>query len=253
MPFFYKFDRKNKMPTKLFLCNPFILSKAFIEMDISNRVFIHNLPYEYTSDDLRRLFEQFGPMESCDVIPMTNSRGEKISRGIGFITFKTRQSYLKCLGHNEKLIVNTRKIGISSALPHNSSESKGSKEKNDGNHNSDAITYNSNIDSVQYHSTKPKGYNKKMKASKFNEANDTLFVSNIPMGIADYQLRRLFLKYKPYELKICEIKNADVQYAFIRIKNQEFLEKALVEMNCYELNNHTLYVSLADTAFSATT
>jgi heterogeneous nuclear ribonucleoprotein A1/A3 len=52
----------------------------------TTRLFVGRLPFQVTVDDLRRYFEQFGPVVDC-YIPL--NFGTKQPRGIGFITFES--------------------------------------------------------------------------------------------------------------------------------------------------------------------
>src|SRR5687768_6346320 len=56
---------------------------------MTNKVYVGNLPYSYTNEDLSKLFQPFGPVRSAEVI-MDRETGR--SRGFGFVEMETPQA-----------------------------------------------------------------------------------------------------------------------------------------------------------------
>jgi RNA recognition motif-containing protein len=56
---------------------------------MTNKVYVGNLPYSYTNEDLSKLFQLFGPVRSAEVI-MDRETGR--SRGFGFVEMETPQA-----------------------------------------------------------------------------------------------------------------------------------------------------------------
>lgn len=173
-----------------------------------NRVFIRNLPYEITEKELLDEFKQFG--EIFDPVLIKD-------RGIAFLSFQDENSYQKCLNMNNNLKIQGRQIGICVALPSQS------EENNNNNYSSDYIDSRNDFDDY-----------------------DTIFVGNIVNNVEDYQVREAFMKYQPYEVKMCDGEDHKIQYALIRILKPELIEKAIREMNGYNLNGSKISVSIAE-------
>ena len=55
---------------------------------MANKVYVGNLPFNYTSQDLEKLFGTYGPVRSAEVI-MDRVTGR--SRGFGFVEMETSQ------------------------------------------------------------------------------------------------------------------------------------------------------------------
>lgn len=49
------------------------------------RVYVGNVPYEFSAEDVRKIFEVFGPVISCQLIPSQEKAGTH--RGYGFVEF----------------------------------------------------------------------------------------------------------------------------------------------------------------------
>ena len=56
---------------------------------MGKKLYIGNLPYSATEDELRELFEQHGPVESVDVI---TDRATGRSRGFAFVEMEAAQA-----------------------------------------------------------------------------------------------------------------------------------------------------------------
>ena len=174
------------------------------------RVFIRNLPYEITENELLDEFKQFGKISDPALIK---------DRGIAFLTFQDENSYQKCLNMNNNLKIQGRQIGICVALP---SQSEDNNNNND-NYSSDYMDSKNDFDNY-----------------------DTFFVGNIVNNVEDYQVRDAFMKYQPYEVKMCDGEDHKIQYALIRILKPELVEKAIREMNGYNLKGSKISVSIAE-------
>lgn len=56
---------------------------------MNRKLYVGNLPYAYTSDELREIFEPHGPVESATVII---DRKSGRSRGFGFVEYESEDS-----------------------------------------------------------------------------------------------------------------------------------------------------------------
>ena len=92
--------------------------------EAGNRIYVNNLPYQFSSEEFEEAFKCFGPVKTCTVIVQDNGHGETISRGIGFLTFETKEGYYKCLNSKEPVIVKGRPLIINPAKPEGEWEEK---------------------------------------------------------------------------------------------------------------------------------
>lgn len=56
---------------------------------MNRKLYVGNLPYAYTSDELREVFEPHGPVQSATVII---DRKSGRSRGFGFVEYESEES-----------------------------------------------------------------------------------------------------------------------------------------------------------------
>jgi cold-inducible RNA-binding protein len=56
---------------------------------MNRKLYVGNLPYAYTSDELREMFEPHGPVQSATVII---DRKSGRSRGFGFVEYESEES-----------------------------------------------------------------------------------------------------------------------------------------------------------------
>ena len=56
---------------------------------MNRKLYVGNLPYAYTSDELREVFEPHGPVQSATVII---DRKSGHSRGFGFVEYESEES-----------------------------------------------------------------------------------------------------------------------------------------------------------------
>ena len=69
---------------------------------MAHKLYVGNLPYQFTSQDLREAFASFGPVRSADVM-IDRMTGR--SRGFGFVEFESAEAMQAAIsGMNEKEI-----------------------------------------------------------------------------------------------------------------------------------------------------
>ncbi len=89
---------------------------------MSAKLFVGNLPHDTTSDELRNLFSEVGPVESCNVI-MDRETGR--SKGFGFVemnSIETADAAKEKLNGQE---VNGRALTVKDAKPRSESHNSG--------------------------------------------------------------------------------------------------------------------------------
>ncbi|OHT01792.1 RNA-binding protein [Tritrichomonas foetus] len=87
----------------------------------SQTIFIANLPYSVDGKALADAFEKFGEIVQSRVIS-TFYRGKKVSRGFGFIDFKTAEGYNGAINNKEDITLQgnngvPRKVNVLPARP----------------------------------------------------------------------------------------------------------------------------------------
>lgn len=79
---------------------------------MSNKVYVGNLPYSFTNDDLRNLFAAFGPVRLAEVIVdrMTNR-----SRGFGFVEMETAEGVQQVIQNLHDTELQGRRLTVNEA------------------------------------------------------------------------------------------------------------------------------------------
>lgn len=81
---------------------------------MSTKLFIGNLDYTVTSDDLRDAFSKFGNVTDAVVI---TDRETRRSRGFGFVEFATAEDAQKAMEGMNQQELKGRKINVNEAKP----------------------------------------------------------------------------------------------------------------------------------------
>ena len=95
-----------------------------IQLDYTKTIFIGNLPFTVTEEEIRSLFNECGAIENIRVIrdPKTH-----IGKGIGYVTFKEEQAFKKALTKNGTTF-KERELRIKKAVPAERLEKKKQKK-----------------------------------------------------------------------------------------------------------------------------
>lgn len=83
-------------------------------MEEKKKLYVGNLPYSLTSDDLRNLFSEFG--EIADAIVITD-RGSGRSKGFGFVEFAKEEDAQKAVDGMVGKELEERKLVVNFARP----------------------------------------------------------------------------------------------------------------------------------------
>jgi cold-inducible RNA-binding protein len=81
---------------------------------MSAKLFVGNLPHDTTSDELRTLFSDVGPVESCNVI-MDRETGR--SKGFGFVEMNSKETADAAKEKLNGQEVNGRALTVKDAKP----------------------------------------------------------------------------------------------------------------------------------------
>lgn len=117
-------------------------------------LFINNLSFTATEDDLKKHFEQYGKIESINVV--RNSHGK--SRGFAYIEFENEEDRQKAVVENNQFFMN-RKLEVKLSIP----QEERKVEKKENTEQSSAIAC-------------------------------TIYVSGLPKGIGEYEFSVFFSK-----------------------------------------------------------
>ena len=81
---------------------------------MGNRIYVGNLPFSVTQEQLKELFSQYGEIEEAVVV--TNKFSGR-SKGFGFVSFKDEASADKAIAEMNKKEVEGRPLNVKEALP----------------------------------------------------------------------------------------------------------------------------------------
>lgn len=81
---------------------------------MENKIYIGNLPFSMTEEELKNLFVKYGNIEQ--VIIITNKFSGR-SKGFGFVTFSMKDSVEKAVSEMNKKNVEGREIIVKEAIP----------------------------------------------------------------------------------------------------------------------------------------
>jgi RNA recognition motif-containing protein len=81
---------------------------------VNKKLYVGNLSYATTEDDLRQLFTEVGPVASVTVI---TDRATGQSKGFGFVEMETTQAAQEAIERFNNYQLNQRNITVSEARP----------------------------------------------------------------------------------------------------------------------------------------
>ncbi len=100
-----------KQANIFFLGAPIALKGIFL---MGKKLYVGNLSYTTTEDDLRKLFTEIGPVSSVAII---TDRMTGKSKGFGFVEMETEQTAQEAIERLNNQEFNQRKIMVSEARP----------------------------------------------------------------------------------------------------------------------------------------
>ena len=89
---------------------------------MSSKLFVGNLSYETTSDEIRDLFSEVGAVESCQVI---TDRDTGRSKGFGFVEMNTKAEASAAKEKFDGQDLHGRALKVDEAKPRSDSRSNG--------------------------------------------------------------------------------------------------------------------------------
>lgn len=89
-------------------------------------IYVGNLPYSTTQEDLRQIFEQHGSVESVNII---QDRETGRSKGFGFVVMPDSAQAQNAIGQLNDREMDGRKLKINEARPRTDEPRKGGGER----------------------------------------------------------------------------------------------------------------------------
>lgn len=96
---------------------------------MAKKLFVGNLPYNTTNEDLAKFFEQFGEVASAAVI-MDRATGR--SKGFGFVEMPNDPEADAAIAQGDGAEMDGRKLTVSEARPKTESADRGNYSNNGG-------------------------------------------------------------------------------------------------------------------------
>jgi RNA recognition motif-containing protein len=91
-------------------------------------IYVGNLPYEYSDEELRAEFEAFGQVESASII-MDRLTGR--SRGFGFVEMPVKSEAISAIQGVDGKDIGGRKLKVNEARPRERREGGGRPQRRD--------------------------------------------------------------------------------------------------------------------------
>ncbi|KAJ1859163.1 hypothetical protein GGH12_003568 [Coemansia sp. RSA 1822] len=167
--------------------SPKITESPAEKVDLPNKVFVGNLPFKTTDEELREQFEKVGPVAEARVI-----RRGKRSLGYGFVAFVSASSVDECVS-GTKVELDGRTINVEAARPMSETEKAPTKRR-------PRRARKAKEESVEAKSeakpeAKPEARKPRVRAKKPEDgpASETVaYVGNLPFATTDDELSALF-------------------------------------------------------------
>jgi len=168
-------------------------------------VFIKNLDKSIDNKAMYDTFSAFGNILSCKVA----QDGDGNSKGYGFVHFETEEAAVNAIQKVNGMLLNDKKVFVGRFVP------RKEREKELGE-----------------------------KAKKFTN----VYVKNFGEELGDEKLKELFSKYgkiTSYKVIMAEENTKNKGFGFVSFEDSEAAEKAVEELNGFEMAGKTLYVGRA--------
>ncbi|NCN51430.1 hypothetical protein GW931_00255, partial [archaeon] len=93
---------------------------------MSKKLFVGNLDFKTTTEDLEKMFSEFGELEEVNVV---TDRDTGRSKGFGFVTFFEDNEADKAISEMNEKEVNGRKINVNEAKEKEDRPERNSRER----------------------------------------------------------------------------------------------------------------------------
>jgi len=194
----------------------------------SFKVFVGNLSFKTTEENLSKAFEVVGRVMSANII----TSGTR-SLGYGFVEFATEDLARKATSQLHKTEMDGRTINVELARPRSEPRQPRERTRRPPRRQNDASEVNRR---------EPNLDNEKREPSK-----TTLFVANLPFSVTDEDLKKIFEGFHVKEAHVVRSapRNRSKGYGFVELANQEEQQKALNAVDKKVVSARELVVRVA--------
>jgi len=195
----------------------------------SFKVFVGNLSFKTTEENLSKAFEVVGRVLSANII----TSGTR-SLGYGFVEFATEDLARKATSQLHKTEMDGRTINVELARPRSEPRQPRERTRRPPRRQNDAA--------ADVNRREPNLDNEKREPSK-----STLFVANLPFSVTDEELKKIFEGFHVKEAHVVRSapRNRSKGYGFVELANQEEQQKALNAVDKKVVNSRELVVRVA--------
>src|SRR5438132_1441527 len=159
-------------------------------MESLSKIFVGNVPFQCAKEEFIECFKNYDGFVDGDIVFRPSGNGPNISRGFGFICFKTDTHANNFMIGKHQIIFKNRILRFTKYIP-----------------NTSTVTHSTN--------------------NKTNELKNLLYVKNIPLNLQYIDLKNMFTIYgevgivfinKGNNSGIVEIKNKDIYEQLLNMK-----------------------------------
>ncbi|KAJ2852285.1 hypothetical protein IWW36_000428 [Coemansia brasiliensis] len=213
------------------MSSPKAVETVAAEKDLPHKLFVGNLPFKTTDEELKEYFAKFGAVAEARVI-----RRGKRSMGYGFVAFEKEETADKAASEKDKLELDGRSINVEKARPMSESEPRPARRRNRRsrkNKQADSTSESEPAPAKKEEKAadkqaKPK--EKPVEPKKPREVSDTIaYVGNLPFATTDEELSKLFAGFSISSARIVTNKKSrrSKGYGFVTFVSKEEQAKAV--------------------------
>ncbi|XP_013421766.1 RNA-binding protein 28 isoform X2 [Lingula anatina] len=202
------------------------------EEHASKTLFIRNLPYSTTNQDLEKIFSDVGPLKQCFVVKDNDNPNR--CRGFGYVTFSLREDAVKA--KDEVKAVNARKLHITFA-------DKKFKKLAGRNKNVTDREKTEGFNKAKEKDKKEKDKQKKKKKTK----KPRLIIRNLPWKCTEEDLKTFFSKHGSIvEVRVPKKSHGkSAGFGFVEFTDMASANKAITKTNATQLLGRPVAVDWA--------
>ncbi|KAJ1743849.1 hypothetical protein LPJ79_001969 [Coemansia sp. RSA 1821] len=193
--------------------------------DLPHKLFVGNLPFKTTDEELKEYFAKFGAVTEARVI-----RRGKRSMGYGFVAFEKEETADKVVSAKDTLKMEERSINVEKARPMSEPEPRPAPRRTRRSRKNKQAESEpaKKDDKVADKQAKPK--EKPAEPKKPREVSDTIaYVGNLPFATTDEELSKLFAGFSISSARIVTNKKSrrSKGYGFVTFASNDEQAKAI--------------------------
>lgn len=213
-------------------------------VDTSIKVFVGNLTYKTTAEQLRDEFSSVGPLVTCEIMHRPVKRANR-SLGFGFVSFATQEEADAAVTKFHGKEFDGRTMNVEIARPRAPRERKPKKKVK----RSEEENQTEGDEKVESNGDAPKKTRKrrpKKSPVERSESDTLVFVANLPYSLDDEGLAALFKDYKVASSNLAKRGNGwSMGYGFVDLESHEEQTRAIAGVNGTLCQERELVVKVA--------